>query len=576
MAAVLVEEGKLALSEEPVAMCQKACPSRTNVPEYIRLISEGDLYGAWKINRQANVFPSVCGRVCVRPCEAACKRQHVLTERKSPCESVAIRALKRFAADYLLSSANKKKFLDEVLPTIIKNNKRVAIIGAGPAGLTVANDLVLAGCDVTVYEEAPVAGGMLILGIPSYRLPRYVIEEEIKLLMDLGVKINLNTPVGRKDSILLSDVINEYDAVFMGAGAHLSKKLGIKSEELPGVTHAITFLRRVNLGEEVDIVGKRIAVIGGGFSAADAARAAIRLGAKEVYILYRRGSEEMPMDQEEHEETVKEGVKIQYLTSPVQVIGNTYVTGLRCVKNKLGGMDASRRREPVPIPGSEFEIPLDMVIAAIGQGPDKSLLPEGMVVHPEALRTNHEKVFIGGDFIRGTRNIIEVIAEGHEAANAIYKHLFEKELSQYQNEEKVLDTSPWLTQNPETIERQKTPKLHEKSFEEVERTFDKDSARIESTRCMQCNYIRSVIEDTCVYCGKCVECCPYGSIEVQTRTNPSRKEENWFLGGRWHAEGHIKLVTNTDSCIQCGICAQGCPTKSIRFVSKGLKNGRHV
>lgn len=555
------------LTTEPAARCQKACPTRTNVPEYIRLISEGDYYGAWKVNRQANVFPSVCGRVCVRLCEKSCKRQDVSGEGKFFCESVAIRALKRFAADNV-TATYRKKFLEEVLPTIHKNGKKVAVIGSGPAGLAVANDLVLAGCDVTVYEAAPVPGGMLVLGIPAYRLPRQVIGEEIDLLEDLGVKIHLNTPIGRNSGISLVGIINEYDAVFVAAGAHLSKKLRVKGEEMPGVMHGVTFLRHINLGEEVDIAGKRVAVIGGGFSAADSARTAIRLGAKEVYILYRRGREEMPMDYEEQEEALKEGVQIRCLASPVQVLGNGCVTGLRCIENKLGEPDASGRREPIPIRGSEFVVPLDVIIPAVGQDPDKSLLPEGMTIRPEALRTSNEKVFIGGDFISGTRNVIEVIAEGHQAANAIHEYLFGKGLPLYQSEEKTSEASPWLTQTPETIHRQKTPKRNGKSFEEVERAFSRPAAETEAARCLQCSYLPVIDEETCIYCERCIECCPQVCRELVVTSSLTGTSGEWFTRGGWHSSGDAKIVSNIEQCIQCGICAQVCPTESIRFVSR--------
>jgi NADPH-dependent glutamate synthase beta subunit-like oxidoreductase len=348
--------------------CENACPVNTNAPAYIAAIMGGDFDKAFEINRGDNLFPAILGRICVHPCEEKCRRGIQFDRPISIC------SLKRSSADFRVQPT-KRRELDEIRRKK-KKEKKVAIIGAGPSGLAAANDLARIGYPVTVYESLPLKGGMLNVGIPPYRLPRQVVEEAFEELKYLGVEIHPNTPIGQE--IKLEDLRRDYDAVYIAAGAHKAEKLGIRGEELDGVIHGVTFMRKVNLEEKDLRTGKRVAVIGGGNTAIDTARSSLRLGAEEVHILYRRTRAEMPVDERELEEAEIEGVKINYLTSPVEVLpgGGQRISALRCVRNRLGEPDESGRRRPIPIEGSEFDIPCDMVIPAVSQSPDISFLPE--------------------------------------------------------------------------------------------------------------------------------------------------------------------------------------------------------
>ncbi|MBM3132482.1 MAG: hydrogenase, partial [Chloroflexi bacterium] len=340
------------------APCQHTCPVGLDVPGYVGLIKEGKLTEAYCLIKQRNPFPSVCGRVCHHPCEAKCRRAQV-------DESMAIRELKRFAADYAFDLGIE--YMPPVAHEVTMGNG-VAIIGSGPAGLSAAYDLVMDGYPVIVFEALPVAGGMLAVGIPEYRLPKVILQREIDMIRRLGVSIRLNTRIDDVAALLAAG----YRAVFIATGAHKTEPMGIPGEEFEGVYDAITFLREVNLGREVK-VGRKIAVIGGGNSAIDSARVALRKGAEEVHIYYRREEKDMPGIEEEIEAAREEGVRFHFLTAPARILGkNGKVTGLECVRMELGEFDAGGRKTPRPIKGSEYKVDADMVIEAIGQRPDGS------------------------------------------------------------------------------------------------------------------------------------------------------------------------------------------------------------
>ena len=313
--------------------------------------------------------------------------------------------------------------------TAKNRNKRIAIIGAGPSGLSAANDLARLGYSVTIYESFAIPGGMLNVGIPPYRLPREVVQQAMDEVKRLGVEILTGIPIGKE--LNLERLRKEYDAVYIAAGAHKAEKLGIPGEDLQGVIHGVTFMRMVNLRKELK-TGQRVAVVGGGNTAMDTARSSLRLGAREVSILYRRTREEMPVDQRELEEVEEEGIKIHYLTSPIQVTSEDgkNVSGLRCIRNRLGEPDQDGRRRPIPIDGSEFDIDIDLLIPAVSQSPDISFLPEEigleiskwdrLTVNPETFETNVRGIFAGGDFVTGPRDVIRVIADGRKAALSIH------------------------------------------------------------------------------------------------------------------------------------------------------------
>lgn len=556
--------------------CQSACPAHTDVPKYIRLILEGKLYEAWKVNRLANVFPSICGRVCVHDCEKACKRQFIKPREGEALSRapVAIRGLKRFITDNLPLDY-MERFLEETLP-IKKINKSVAVIGSGPAGLAAANDLILSGCKVVVFDALSEPGGMLRVGIPSYRLPTEVLRTEIELLKKLGIEIRLNTALGR--DIFLDDLRKDFDAVFIAIGAHMAKKLKIKGEDLKGVFPGIVFLRKLSMGEPVDVCGKSVAIIGGGFTAADAARSALRLGAK-VFILYRRGKEEMPMDELEQIALIKENIPVYCLSSPIEIISRDgkRVARLKCVKMELKETGVSpsqegRRQMPLPIEGSAFEIDADMVIPAVAQEPDLSIFPKDFFSNIKGYRTGVEGVFAGGDFLVGTTNVIEVIAQAHEASLEILRFFGqEPKLSDTPKSLRRIEQSPWYSDDPEKLHREKVYggwliSLKD-GFREVEEGMSSELAAYEASRCLQCDFFVDINKDTCHRCGRCVESCPQEALELAYQEAIPGKPGTWFSNGKWYTDEASEVLKNPELCTQCGTCLRACPHQNISFVS---------
>ncbi len=346
--------------------CKDACPAHIDVQGYVALIGQGKFAESLALIRQTIPFPGVIGRVCNHPCETACNRGQY-------DQAISICSLKRFVADWEQSAAGQPPTQQSDTAIAAQDAKQVAIIGGGPAGLTAAHDLALKGYRVTVFEALPVAGGMLAVGIPDYRLPRSVLDHEIALIQALGVDIRLNTPIGGKDGPSLDDLRRDYAAVFVGIGAHQELQLRIEGEDLTGVVPGVVFLRDSNLGHPQK-VGRHVAVVGGGNVAIDAARSALRLGAESVTIIYRRSRAEMPASVWEIEDAEEEGIHIHFLANPIRVVGQGgQVTGLECIRMELGEPDDSGRRRPVPIPGSEFVLDVDMVIPAIGQAPETGL-----------------------------------------------------------------------------------------------------------------------------------------------------------------------------------------------------------
>jgi NADPH-dependent glutamate synthase beta subunit-like oxidoreductase len=554
---------------EEMAPCQKACPTHTPVPEFIRLIYEGDLYGAWKLNRLYNVFPAICSRVCPHYCEKDCKRGAVTGDLVSR-EPVAIRALKRFLVENLPPDY-QERFLQETLP-IKKVNKGVAVVGSGPAGLTVANDLILSGCDVTILETLSQPGGMLRVGIPPFRLPREVLDEEIELLKKLGIKFRFNTQIGR--DISLVDLCSNHDAVFVATGAHKPLSLGIPGENLEGVYSGIVFLRKCNLGEPVEVRNQMVLVVGGGITASDSARTSLRLGAREVHLFYRRGREDMPMGLSALVELEEEGVQVHELVSPVEVLGKEKVAGLKCIRNKPGELDQTGRKRPIPIPGSEFELKGDIAVTIIatGEEADYSFLPEELEINPETQETSKEGLFVGGDFARPIRDVAGAVASGHRASQAIAKYLGLEERPQKSLAEFETLRCPWLCPDPERLKRQSSRSTvwlnTYKRFAEVDKDFTATQALKEAARCLQCNFSVERDESQCLYCRRCIDACPQNALElVFTNTEAARLEspESWFEDGDWHAPGDAVIRRDPKRCIQCGLCLKVCPMENICF-----------
>ena len=478
--------------------CRTACPAGVDAQGYIALISKGKFKEALEVFRRTQPFAGVCGRVCTHPCEVDCERGKV-------DQPVAIRYLKRFMADYELESEGEK-----IVPVTKTKQDRVAVIGSGPAGLACAYDLVRMGYPVTVFEAEIEAGGLMRWGIPEYRLPKKILDYEIDYIRALGVDIHTNSRVNSFKEVFGKG----YKCVFLGTGAGISQKMGIPGEDAEGVMHSLDFLKKVSFGEDVDI-GKRVVVVGGGNAAVDAARTARRIGAEEVTIVYRRSRAEMPALYAEVEEGEHEGIKLHVLAAPIAVLTeNGKLTGVECIRMKLGEPDESKRRRPVPVKGSEFNIPADNVIIAIGQTVEKSSLISDLeytsfgtvAVDPLTFQTNIEGVFAGGDVISGPDDVISAIEAGKEAAISIDHYLC------------GIDPTEGRPQRPARVKnvpkdnvvekaRQVMPVLDlnkREGFAEVETGFSQEMAVAEAQRCLNCA--------VCSECRECARVCEREAI----------------------------------------------------------------
>ncbi len=525
--------------------CSVACPILTDVREYVQLIAERRFEEAYASIRKLNPLPRVCGRICTHPCEAACKRGQV-------DEPIAIAALKRFASDGPWKGRYKADVPDK------STGHKVAVVGSGPAGLAAAHDLALLGHHVTIFEALPVLGGMLRVGVPAYRLPKDVVDEEIQAILDLGVEVKTGVRIG--EEINLTDLSEQgYKAVFVAIGAHKDQKLGIAGEDqFKGVVSAVSFLRAVNQGENPNI-GKKVAVIGGGNTAVDSARCLLRMGAETVHMVYRRSRDEMPAAKEEIEEAVHEGVQIAYLTSPLEILGqDDKVSALKLMKNELGEPEASGRRSPKPVPGSEFILDVDMVIAAIGQTPDSSLVADKLelterrkriiVKGPHTPVTTQPWVFAGGDAVTGPATVVEAISAGKRAAISIDLYLRGEPLPTIEPAEEVETEKLSSTLIEKTGKFARCGKIslpmddRLKGFEEVECVLSEDLATKEALRCLHCYLGARIDKEKCVSCLTCVRVCPLG---IPTTTK---------MG---------EIAINPFACQACGMCVLECPVRAI-------------
>lgn len=470
------------------APCQHTCPVGLNVAGYVALIKAGQFEQAYRLIMQQLPFPLSVGRVCHHPCEHKCRRGQLE-------EPIAIRHLKRFAADYAFEHGF------EYMPAVKEKRKeRVAVIGSGPAGLSAAWDLAKEGFQVTVFEALSVAGGMLAVAIPEYRLPKKMLAREIETVKKLGVDLRLNSPIDDVEYLLRDG----YQAVFIATGAHKGDKMGIAGEDLSGVFDAIDFLRDVNLGRHVE-VGEKVAVVGGGNSAIDAARVALRKGAKEVHILYRREKRDMPALVEEIDAAEEEGIHIDCLTAPVKILGsNGKVEAIECVRMQLREFDRSGRKTPYEIPGSKYTMSTDMVIEATGQRPDTSFLKgDGIgtakggtiVADPRTLATGRKGVFAGGDAQTGPATVIEAIAAGQRAACSIRRYLNGEQLSPLveRNGYEPIEV-PSVMPTEEQLKEKHRVRIAElpvadksRSFKETVLPYSVEEAAEEASRCLRCD-----------------------------------------------------------------------------------------
>ena len=491
------------------APCRNACPAGVNAQGYVALIAAGKFKEAYDLIRQRCPVPAVCGRICHHPCQGECNRKEL---GDAP---VAVRDLKRFAADYV--NANRGSLPAEPARPVTPRKEKVAVIGGGPAGLTAAHDLSSLGYGVTIVEARPFLGGMLRLGVPAYRLPRDVLDNEIQQLMNERIEVRLNSELGH--GVTIEGLRQEgFAAIFVATGAHKSKTMSLPGDSAKGVVYGLDFLCQANLGEHPPLRGK-VVVIGGGNVAMDAARASLRLGAAEVTVVYRRGRAEMPALAEEIEQAEEEGVKFELLANPIKVLAGAgeNVTGLQCLRMRLGEPDSSGRRRPVAVAGSNFVVSAEMVIFAIGQEADLAGVPltDGKIAAGESLATELPGVFAGGDVVLGPASLVEAMAHGHKAAETIHAFLRNDSSSNVKAAPAAscdCAGAPKVAPNPDpAAKRQAKQEMPEQAvrdrlgdFREISLGYTPEQAVAEAKRCLACGL--------CSECGLCVKACTAGAI----------------------------------------------------------------
>jgi NADPH-dependent glutamate synthase beta subunit-like oxidoreductase len=534
------------------APCQMTCPAGIDIPTYVTLIGMGKDAEAIDAIRKDCPFPWVCGLVCTRPCELMCVRGRIDA-------SIAIKNLKGFAAERAMSEGTYRNPSKESAKGL-----KVCVIGAGPAGLSAAYYLALKGYGVSVIEQHPVAGGMLLLGIPRYRLPREVIDREVQMLRELGVEFRFNTRFG-SDITLDRLKTDGFDAFFFAIGAHLSFQLNIPGEkDFPQVLEAIDFLRRVAMGDRQP-PGKKVVVIGGGNVAIDAARTCLRLGCESVLLAYRRTRAEMPADREEIEQAEEEGIRFEFLVVPHEIVGgHERLEGLKCLRAKLVKVEGQDRKFPKVIEDSDFLVEADAVIAAIGQQVDKASLKsvagvdwtrrKTIQVNTATTETSASGIFAAGDAVTGPATVIEAIGGGKRAAESIHRYLSKMPQPKMPPVPSRRGRIEWLevpASTKMTLKRPDMPLLNidrrRTTFQQVELGYSENMAREEARRCLRC--------DICLRCGKCVEIC-------RDKMGVDALQMGYFDFD--HPVATDYRVTE-ERCILCGACATNCPTGAMKM-----------
>ena len=580
--------------------CQEACPVRTNCRGYLNLAAAGEFEKAWELALDPNPMASICGSVCAAPCESACRRKEV-------DKPLSIRYVKKFLSDWAHDNVtiDGRPYTQPAPPVFGPPAKKVAIVGAGCAGLSAASDLAKQGFGVTVLDALDQAGGTPLAGVPPFRLPREVIDRDISGIVNENVELRLSTYVGR--DVKLRELYERYDAVLVTAGCFEPNYIGIPGEDADGVMAGIVFLERAYRGRPVE-VGKKVVVLGGGYTAMDCASTSWRLGADDIYIVYRRGRDEMVVDEEELAETEREGMQFVYLSSPVEVLTDAtgHVRGVKFVRNRLGAPDASGRRSPEPIAGSEYEIECQTVLLALGQAPDTTFLAEfeqfrvkrwrDLKIDPETYQSAIPEIFLAGDYRTGPTTIIEAVADGRSAAQQIMRFLdpiaaaaefpeyheivtlrrssTPDNIGQISGEGAQARIYHNMSVDYDRIPRQEMPKLSKKErrglFLEVNRGYEVAQAVAEGDRCLKCNFNIEIVGELCIICGGCVDVCPMDVIHMVDMTDVVDDGAIPAVGQAKQWQNGVAFFLDETACIRCALCVIRCPTDAITMNRYGM------
>jgi formate dehydrogenase (NADP+) beta subunit len=584
--------------------CTQACPVLTQAGRYVSAIAAGDDDLAYLTARMPNPFPSICGRVCAAPCEIACRRGVI-------DEPIAIRALKRFACEHAgVESGEGERMWRQAVRTMPSRGEKVAVVGAGPAGMACAHDLAAFGYHPVVFEGQDRPGGMMVLGIPTYRLRRDVLQAEIRAILDLGVELRTGVRLGR-DFSLSSLLAEGFGAVFVGVGAMRSRDLRIPGAELDGVLKAVDFLINANLGYKVEL-GERVLVIGGGNVALDVARTALRdpeadaaatatfdvarvamrLGARDVRVVALEARNEMPAHEYEIQEAEREGIAILHRLGPKRIIGGEMVEGLETLAVS-SVFDPAGRFNPTFVEGTESVIPCDSIILAIGQAPDLSWIEPGdgvdasprgtIAVDRETLATSARSIYAGGDVAFGPRNLIDAIGDGRRAAASIHRQLAGPGAPVPASTPALRVRRPIPIKvvhrpvlNYDAVPRVEIPSVPSErriGVPEIELGYTEEQARLEASRCLQCFLNIWLDVDLCILCGGCVDICPEDCIRIVPM------EE---IAGEQRSQPSSALILQEDRCIRCSLCIERCPTDALSMVDwseastelRGLESAR--